>query len=359
MDLNENTVYKVIGVMSGTSLDGLDMAACNFYIRKGKWKYSIERTVTWPYTPEWKTILQSLFNASAAEFARIHFDYGKLTGELVARFHSSINFDPILIASHGHTVFHDPTEGFSMQIGNGAAIAAASGKPVVCDFRATDISLGGQGAPLVPMGDEILFLQYDACLNLGGFSNISLKRDGKRIAFDICPVNTVLNLLAARLGHEFDFNGSLAREGEIIEPLLERLNNLPYYKLPPPKSLGTEMLIRHFYPILDDYHEPVKNVLRTFVEHVSYQVARIVKDYKLKEVLLSGGGAHNLFLIGIMEKLCGCQLIIPDNETIEYKEALIFALLGLLRWSGKTNILSSATGAIADSCGGAVYLPVK
>lgn len=359
MDLNENTVYKVTGIMSGTSLDGMDMAACNFYVRDGRWEYTIEHTVTWPYTPDWKTRLQSLFISNAAELAKMHFDYGNLTGELAARFHASTSFDPLLIASHGHTVFHDPTTGFTTQIGLGAAIAAASGKPVICDFRATDVCLGGQGAPLVPMGDDILFSQYDACLNLGGFSNISLKRDDKRIAFDICPVNTVLNKLSGKLGQEFDFNGNLAKEGEIIEPLLEKLNSLPYYNLLPPKSLGTEMLIRHIFPVLEDLNYPVKNILRTFVEHISAQIARIVREYKIKEILLTGGGAHNLFLIGNLQEACGCKLIIPDNETIEYKEALIFALLGLLRWSGKTNILSSATGAYADSCGGAVYLPAK
>ncbi|MBE0660838.1 MAG: anhydro-N-acetylmuramic acid kinase [Bacteroidales bacterium] len=359
MDFNENTIYRVTGIMSGTSLDGMDMAACIFRVRDGKWEYTIEHTVTWPYTPEWKSRLQSLFNASAAELAKIHFDYGRLSGELAKSFHTRTNFDPILIASHGHTVFHDPQTGFSMQIGNGAAIAAAGGKPVVCDFRAMDVCLGGQGAPLVPMGDEILFSQYDACLNLGGFSNISLKRDGKRIAFDICPVNTVLNQLAGKLGHEFDFNGNLARDGQIIEPLLEKLNSLLYYELPAPKSLGTEMLIRQMFPILEDSNYPVNDLLRTFVEHISVQIGRIVRQYKIKEILLTGGGAHNLFLISNIEKACGCKLVIPDNETIEYKEALIFALLGLLRWSGKTNILSSATGAIADSCGGAVYLPAK
>lgn len=359
MDLKENTAYKVTGIMSGTSLDGLDIAACNFYVRNGKWEYTIEQAVTWPYTPEWKNRLQSLFIASAAELAKIHFDYGKLTGDLAAKFHSKTHFEPLLIASHGHTVFHDPTKGFTTQIGNGAAIAAASGKPVVCDFRATDVCLGGQGAPLVPMGDEILFSQYDACLNLGGFSNISLKRDDKRIAFDICPVNTVLNKLSGKLGQEFDFNGNFAKEGEIIETLLEKLNSLPYYNLPSPKSLGTEMLIRHIFPILEDSNYRVNDILRTFVEHISVQIARIVMEYKVKEILLTGGGVHNLFLTVNIQKACGCKLIIPDNETIDYKEALIFALLGLLRWSGLTNILSSATGAIADSCGGAVYLPAK
>jgi anhydro-N-acetylmuramic acid kinase len=359
MNHKDNTVYKITGIMSGTSLDGMDLAACIFKVRNGSWEYSIEHAVTFPYDSEWKARLKSLQNADARELAKAHFDFGRLTGELAAKFHKQSGFDPLLIASHGHTIFHNPAKGYTLQIGNGAAIAAISGKPVVCDFRSTDVCLGGQGAPLVPIGDQLLFAQYDACLNLGGFSNIAFTRNSKRIAFDICPVNTVLNKLANEPGKEFDENGSLARQGEIIPSLLDTLNSLPFYSQTPPKSLGTEWLEANFFPVLDNSSAKVINKLSTVVEHISNQIAKVISEYRITNMLVSGGGVHNKFLIESIGKSTSCDLIIPDNHTINYKEALIFALLGLLRWSGQTNCLASATGAAKDSISGAVYLPVK
>jgi anhydro-N-acetylmuramic acid kinase len=359
MKPTENKTYNVTGIMSGTSLDGIDLAACNFIMRNGVWEFSIKHAITYPYSPDWKLRLQKLFCSDAEELAHAHFDFGKLTGEFVNRFHSETGFDPLLIASHGHTVFHNPGKGYSLQIGNGASIATTSGKPVVCDFRATDISLGGQGAPLVPIGDQILFHQYDACLNLGGFSNISLNRKGKRIAFDICPVNTVLNKLAAELGKTFDNKGDIARHGEIIPSLLEALNDLPFYAKSPPKSLGAEWLELYVYPVISGDRYLVKDKLRTFVEHIVNQIAKVISDHDITNMLVSGGGVYNIFLLESLRKSTKCDIIVPETEIIDFKEALVFALLGLLRWFEQPNCLASATGASHDSIGGTVYLPVK
>lgn len=345
--------------MSGTSLDGMDLAACSFLFRNGNWEYVIEHASINPYIPAWKNKLKSLMHADARDLAQAHFDFGKLTGEFALHFHHETGFDPLLVASHGHTIFHKPSKGYTFQLGSGAAIAAICEKPVVCDFRAVDICLGGQGAPLVPIGDQLLFHQYNACLNLGGFSNISFNRNGKRIAFDICPVNTVLNQFAKEFGQDFDKHGEMARQGKLIPSLLEALNNLPYYSQSPPKSFGAEWLEENIYPIIKNVEASVKDKLRTFIEHIAFQISKVISKYGITSVLVSGGGAYNTFLIEILETRCQGNLIIPDPKTIEYKEALIFALLGLLRWLNQNNCLASATGARHDSVGGAVYLPIK
>lgn len=359
MNPNSTEILRVCGMMSGTSLDGMDLAACTFSFHEEVWNFTIEHVVTAPYSVYWKDKLATLIHAGGAELAQAHFDFGRLSGEIVRDFISRFNFDPILIASHGQTIFHDPAHGSTFQLGNGAAIAAICGKPVVCDFRAGDVCLGGQGAPLVPIGDQLLFHQYDACLNLGGFSNISFSKNSKRIAFDICPVNTVLNYLAGKLKLSYDADGAIARSGEIIEPLLGQLNALDFYTLPAPKSLGMEWLNKIIIPILDSDINSIPDLLRTLTEHIVTQIAGVIQNNKIGKVLITGGGAHNSFLIERLKELSHSKLIIPDAILIDYKEALIFAFLGLLRWQGKINCLASATGARCDSIGGAVYLPPK
>lgn len=359
MNPKETEMFRVCGMMSGTSLDGMDLCACNFTLFEGTLNYTIEHVATVPYSPLWKNKLASLIHSGGAELAQAHFDFGRLAGEMAGNFLQQTKFDPLLIASHGHTIFHDPAHGSTFQLGSGAAIAVITGKPTVCDFRTTDVCLGGQGAPLVPIGDQLLFHQFDACLNLGGFSNISFTRNSNRVAFDICPVNTALNYLAAKLKLSFDADGALARSGEIIYSLLGKLDALEFYKLPPPKSLGMEWLKRYFVPLLNDSISSVPDLLRTFTEHIANQIAKVIHNNGIKNVLITGGGAHNTFLIERLKKLSNSSLVIPDTKLIDYKEALIFALLGLLRWLGQTNCLASATGARFDSIGGAVYLPPK
>ena len=359
MRTTANKPFHVTGIMSGTSLDGLDIAACSFYQQNGNWEYQIKHAQTYPYPDHWKSRLSGLLDSKSQELVKVHFAYGKLLAEFVNRFHNETHFNPDLIASHGHTVFHNPAMGFTLQIGSGAVIASLSGKPVVCDFRSGDISLGGQGAPLVPLGDELLFGRYDACLNLGGFSNISFKHLNQRMGFDICPVNTVLNMLACKLGLPFDTDGNLAANGEIHTELLERLNRLPFYSQSVPKSLGIEWVNNEVVPAISSFEISVQDQLRTYTEHIAIQINNITGRYGIRNMLVTGGGAYNAFLINRIRKLSTPTLMIPDKETIEFKEALIFAFLGLLRWLEQPNCLATATGASANAIGGAVYLPAK
>lgn len=345
--------------MSGTSLDGADFAACTFALYNGGWEYNIEHVITYAYSVEWKNRLKTLIHSSANDFAKAHYDYGRLTGKMAKRFHRETGFDPLFIATHGHTIFHNPAGGYTIQAGSGAAVAIAAEKPVICDFRANDVCLGGQGAPLVPIGDKLLFSQYDACLNLGGFSNISFERGNTRYAFDICPVNTLLNALSNKLNLDYDEEGNIARRGEVIKPLLDQMNALIYFKTSPPKSLGIEWLNHHVFPLLQPEDVNVPDLLRTAVEHIAIQISDVLRNYKIKNTLITGGGVYNRFLIERLKALSFCKLIIPENKLVDYKEALVFAFLGLLRWTGQPNCLATATGASGNAVGGAVYLPLK
>lgn len=350
--------YNAIGLMSGTSLDGLDIAACEFILADGKWSFKILSSHTYPYSPEWKEKLSGLASADALTFSYINVEYGHFLGRLTRIFLENTGFQPDLIASHGHTVFHQPGNGLTVQIGSGSAIAAETGIPVVCDFRSADVALGGQGAPLVPVGDRLLFSDFDACLNLGGFANISMELNVDRIAFDICPVNIVLNRLAAKLGMEYDKDGETARSGNVDFDLLERLNNLDYYNQKWPKSLSREWLEQEFLPLTDNYNGPVTDLMRTVCEHVALQVNRSLDFQKHFRVLVTGGGAHHQFLMERIRQSGNHHWVIPQNEWIDYKEALVFAFLGVLRWRGEPNVLHSVTGSSINHAGGAIYHPV-
>ncbi len=294
--INKDT-YRVTGLMSGTSLDGVDIAFCTFNLMKGKWNYNLEKAETIVYSNEWKARLSSLENEPAFEFVKTDAEYGHFLGKITKEFLVKYNLKPDFIASHGHTIFHQPEKNFTSQIGNGSAIAAETGFPVVCDFRSVDVALGGQGAPLVPIGDQLLFGNYDYCLNLGGFANISFKQSGNRTAFDICPVNIVLNHLASFLHKEYDENGMLARNGSFCKPLLEELNNLKFYRKPPPKSLAKEWVLLEVNPLMDRFEIPIEDKLRTFTEHIAGQIANVVNATNQSAILITGGGAFNSFLI--------------------------------------------------------------
>jgi anhydro-N-acetylmuramic acid kinase len=351
-----NDSYKVTGIMSGTSLDGVDIAFCTFNSEDGKWNYSIRNAETIPYPEEWRIRLANLENKSALEFVKTDADYGHFLGRTAKAFHLEHNLKPDFIASHGHTIFHQPALNFTSQIGKGSAIAAETGIPVVCDFRSTDVALGGQGAPLVPVGDKLLFGEYTYCLNLGGFANISYTESGKRIAFDICPANIVLNYLASFLHKDYDENGMLARHGILHQPLLDELNGLEFYRREPPKSLGKEWVLSEVHPLLEKYSIPVEDKLRTFVEHIVQQVSETVKSDVSFTLLLTGGGACNDFLAERIREKTSVNVVIPDPLTLNFKEALIFAFLGVLRWREEVNCLKSVTGARCDNSGGAIYL---
>jgi anhydro-N-acetylmuramic acid kinase len=347
---------NIIGVMSGTSLDGVDIAHCTFSKDHDRYSFQINACETIPYSVDWHKLLTELPKSSAEQYAYIHVKYGRLLGELVKYFISKFILPVDYIASHGHTIFHQPGRGFTSQIGDGAAMAATTGIPVICDFRSSDVAYSGQGAPLVPAGDELLFHEYDYCLNLGGFGNISYRQSVERIAFDICPVNILLNYLAAKKGLDFDEGGQLASSGKIDIQLLKKLNKLQYYHAPPPKTLGREWLENELLPLVST-SSSIEDQLRTIVEHISIQVNNAIADKTGKRMLVTGGGAKNSFLIQQIEFQTGIQIIIPSEQLIDYKEALIFAFLGYLRVNHQPNCLSSVTGASKNACGGALYIP--
>lgn len=344
--------YIAVGIMSGTSLDGVDLALIEFET-KNKLSFKILNAKTIQYSAEWKAKINNAPHLSNYHFIGLHKDYGVYLGSLINSFLAEIGIRPDFIASHGHTIYHEPDKKFNFQLGDGAFIASTTGITTVSDFRTLDIALGGQGAPLVPIGDELLFGEYNYCLNIGGIANISYSKNKKRIAFDVCPSNMVLNNLAQRLGYEYDPNGMNAQQGKINTELLDSLNKLSYYFLKAPKSLGREWVESNFIPIIDKYKCSVQDKLATVCEHIAFQLALVVKNKG--KMLITGGGAFNSFLISRIKEYSKAEIIIPNDQIVKYKEALIFALLGLLRFNGMTNTLASVTGAKHNVCSGVVH----
>jgi anhydro-N-acetylmuramic acid kinase len=347
--------YTAIGIMSGTSLDGLDVA-CVTLTTKGF--FSIESASTFPYSELWEEKLRQAPQLSATALLALNAQYGTYIGQACLEFFKQKKIDPAsidFIASHGHTIFHVPANGYTYQLGNGPHIKTVTGITTVCDFRSADVALGGQGAPLVPVGDKDLFAQYDACLNLGGFANISFKHQRERIAFDICPVNYVLNSLAKQLNEPFDAGGNLAKTGKPLPQLLQALNQLEYYRRKPPKSLGAEWVEEQVSPLLASAAAKPQDLLATFTLHSAQQIAKILEHYGLNQVLATGGGVYNQYLLKLVKQFFKGALILPEDNLINYKEALVFAWLGLLRLQEKNNILASVTGANTDHCGGLIY----
>lgn len=351
--------YYVVGAMSGTSLDGLDIAFCEFSVKDNELRaFSILDAHTFSYSEEEKNML-SLMKASAQELAQADFAFGRKIGISVKAFLEERGLQADMVASHGHTIFHQPALGFTTQIGNGAAISAMIGLPVVSDFRSMDVALEGQGAPLVPIGDLLLFQEYHYCLNLGGIANISVKKEGSIFAYDICPANMPLNLLVNQIGLEFDRNGDIARSGKVHNELLAKLDSLTFYQQPFPKSLGKEWVDTEFLPLIESFDIPLKDKLATVCEHISIQIANEIAQSPSHnaKLLVTGGGAFNSHLVTlIQDKLRSkCEVVVPDKQLVNFKEALIFAFLGLLRVQNKPNALKSVTGAQADNIGGALY----
>lgn len=347
--------YKVIGVMSGTSLDGLDLAYLHFYKENFKWQFEILKAETFSYDENWRKKLNNAFDFSQQDLEILSEDY---TDFLVNQIQLFIDNNKITeldaVCSHGHTILHQPENGFTLQIGNLPKIASLLQKSVVCDFRVQDVQLGGQGAPLVPIGDELLFSEYDYCLNLGGFSNISFNSEGNRIAFDISPVNIVLNYFTEKIGLEYDEGGKLAASGEICEELLTELNAISFYQKKYPKSLGKEFIQEEILPIIEKYNLSTNDVLRTFVEHIVIQISNVVKADT--RVLITGGGAYNSFLISQLKNLSPkVNWEIPNDNLIQFKEALIFGFLGILRLRNEINTLASVTGASKNHSSGNIF----
>ena len=347
--MTKNIKYRALGVMSGTSLDGIDLAICSFSKTKN-WQFSIEKSITLPYSKYWKETLQNLHSKSAAEIKRIDKKYGLFIGNTINDFLAGEKVD--FIASHGHTVFHQPENKYTLQIGSGEVIAKITKTTTITDFRSLDISLNGQGAPLVPIGDLCLFSSYKYCVNLGGFSNISIKNNRVIAAFDICPVNIVLNEVCQQLGIEYDNNGDIAKSGKLIPILLEQLNLLGFYKQKAPKSLSREWVEKNIYPLLKNYK--TEDILNTFCEHIAIQIGDSLKN---SSALFTGGGAFNAYLMERIKHHSYSKIIIPNNTLINFKESLIFAFLGVLRIENKVNCLQSVTGAKRDNCGGVIHHP--
>jgi anhydro-N-acetylmuramic acid kinase len=347
-----------IGIMSGTSLDGLDLCYVEFTFN-GKWDFSIIASDCIRYDEQWASDLGNAHTFSSEKLEVLGKDFGRYTGNQVNAFLKKFGLaKPDMVCSHGHTVFHEPAKKFTLQIGDGQAIAEICGITTVSDFRSLDVSLGGQGAPLVPIGDELLFSSSTACLNLGGFSNISFRENGERRAFDICPVNIILNPLANALGKPFDEDGAMARSGKLDETLLKELNSLPIYSGTERPSLAREWLEHVFVPLVERASSSTQDKLRTVTEHAAQQISMVVNAKAAGgSVLVTGGGAKNGFLMERLSALSNAKIIAPEIEIVDYKEALIFAFLGVLRMRNETNVLRSVTGASRDSSSGVISHP--
>jgi anhydro-N-acetylmuramic acid kinase len=349
--------YNVIGTMSGTSLDGLDIAHCTFELINDSWSFKISSATTIPFPNQLRSKLAKSTRLNGLELMKLNNELGNFIGNSTSEFIKENNIDSYTIdciASHGHTVFHQTEINLTTQIGNGANISTITKLPVICDFRSNDIALNGQGAPLVPIGDKNLFSEYDYCINLGGIANISFEENNQRIAFDICPVNIVMNKLSHELGKDYDKNGDIAKSGIIDNELLEKLNKLDYYQKLHPKSLGIEQIEDLVFPIINSSEILIEDKLRTFVEHIALQISKTIKTVNNK-VLLTGGGTFNSFLIERINANTNNEIIIPSNQIIDFKEALIFAFLGVLRLRKEPNCLLSVTGATQNNIGGCIY----
>lgn len=347
--------YKVIGVMSGTSLDGVDLAYIKFN-KSDCWTFEIGSSETISYSDEWVNKLKTAIHFEAEELAILNGDYTNLLAKIINDFISKNNLTGIdAICSHGHTILHQPQNGFTLQIGNLPLLGELVNHQIVCDFRVQDVKLGGQGAPLVPIGDALLFSNYDYCLNLGGFSNISFNENGDRIAFDISPVNTVLNFYASQLGFDFDDEGKLARSGNCNHELLKKLNAIDFYSKSYPKSLGMEFVNDLFFPMIESFKISLEDKLNTFVEHIAIQISKVC-TLQNATLFIAGGGVYNKYLIErIQFYLKNTKIVLPDDKTIQFKEALIFGFLGVLRLRNEINVLASVTGAKENHSSGVVF----
>ncbi len=363
-------VYRTIGLMSGSSLDGLDIAYVQLEENGGKWNYEIIQSACYPYSAEWYQKLSSATSLNALDYQLLHTEYGRYLGAQVNQFirDNDLHFKVQLIASHGHTSFHVPEKRMTAQLGDGAAIAATTGINVISDLRSMDLALGGQGAPIVPIGEHLLWDRYDLFLNIGGIANISYRGPRQHIAFDICPANKVLNMLSSQAGRKYDEGGELAQAGRINVALLNQLNALSYYGHPYPKSLSNQFGTDRVFPMFAAAAIDTKDGLRTFVAHIAWQVKNAIGLIKKAEtlsagtglrLLATGGGVHNSFLMSCLTdelQTENVQIIIPDQHLVNYKEALIMALIGVLRWREENNVLASVTGASRNSIGGAIWM---
>jgi len=347
--------YRVIGIMSGTSLDGIDLAHLTLWYDE-RWHFEIHAAETIPYSETWRATLKNLVKVSSEELKAIDNNYTQYLAETINEFMAANHIKELdAVCSHGHTALHQPENHFTYQIGNLPALAQLIDQTVVCNFRVADMKLGGQGAPLVPIGDQLLFPDYDMCINLGGFANCSSEENGKRIAYDICPVNIVLNHYAKLLGQDYDAEGLIAKSGFVHKTLLDQLNQLPFYAQQAPKSLGLEWVEAQVTPIIAAHSCSVIDVISTFTAHAAQQIAKTIKSGA--NVLFTGGGTYNDFLLSHIKLQRDFNLIKPSHALIDYKEALIFGLLGVLKLRNEVNCLASVTGAKQNHSSGQIWIP--
>lgn len=342
---------NILGIMSGTSLDGIDLALVSIVFKAGRYSFEIRKSKTIKYSKEWEERLKKARFLSGVELTKLDVDFGRLIGFEAKGFCD----EPIdLIASHGHTVFHQPEVGVTLQIGSLNEIAVITGVKTIGDFRTMDVAKGGQGAPLVPIGDMLLFGENDYCINLGGISNISFDLDGERKAMDISPCNIVSNYFSNQVGLEFDENGDIGRSGKIDFSLLKMLSEWKFYR-ENISSLGVERIEKDFLPIFDEVKISTEDKLRTYYEHLGIVIG---KELKKGKTLVTGGGVKNLMLLDCIKANSNSEVIVPSLQIVDFKEATIFAFLGFLRINNNINVLASATGAISDSCSGNVITPL-
>ena len=358
--------------MSGSSLDGLDIACCRFELRLQEpapeavgWELLEAETLE--YSTSWKERLATLPDANALSLALAHAQFGAYLGQLTNQFLESHPFEPDFIASHGHTLFHHPEQGSSFQLGDGASIAAITGYPAIDNFRMQDVALGGQGAPIAPIADQLLFPEYDFMLNLGGIANFSCKANGHYIAFDSIGANQLLNALAALVGKEYDAGGQLAASGKLVPALLEQGQQLSYFQQPYPKSLGNHWVQREMLPIYLNYPASVEDKLFTACYHIGQQIAqdisKAIQHEKMPSrpyrMLVTGGGAFNTFLVNQIQNACReaalLEIDVPPKEIVAFKEAILMALMGVLRTTGLPNCLPTVTNARQAAIGGAIH----
>ena len=347
--------YFVIGLMSGTSMDGLDVSFAKYFYYNDLWSFDLICAETFSYNQSIKNNFFNAFN-NKISIDKIDKYFSSFISDRISEFIEKHSLQVDLVASHGHTIFHEPHNGFTTQIGNGKLISESLNLSVVSNFRQQDIDLGGQGAPLVPIGDRMLFSNYDACVNMGGIANISYDLKGERLGYDICPCNMIMNFLSQKIGKDFDYNGMIAQSGTINNDLLHDFNQIDYYKFDPPKSLGKEYIDMNFLSILSKSKIKIEDQLATFVEHVAIMISSKLNSLKISNCLFTGGGVFNNFLISRIKIYSKVSVIIPTNDLVNYKESIVFGLLGLLRMLNKKNCLASYTGASQDHSSGDIYL---
>lgn len=348
---------NILGIMSGTSCDGLDFCLCQFSPKDKGYSYKIIKTHSFSYNQNWALRLEQAYTLSGADLKRLEYDFTEYQILCIQEFQNLYpNLHIDVVATHGHTIFHNPEIGYTFQMTLGGLLAEKTKIVTISNFRDQDVFLGGQGAPLVPIGDLLLFNQYDACINLGGFANISFQNKGQRMAYDLCPFNILMNIEAGKLGKAYDNSGHLAQSGEIIPELLETLNQLPYYQKSPPKSLSVEDLRSNYLNAIELYKAKPQDNLSTLVAHFVNVIGDSIKDHE--KVLLTGGGVFNNYFVNNLKNTCSSYLEVPNTTIIEFKEALIFAFLGYLRLRNQVNVLSSVTGSRTNHSSGQIYYPI-